>query len=104
MSFKLKKQTVLLINTCFPVSAVDSPPPVIMGCPESVMESVPLGLSSGVVTWTEPTATDNIGGEVTVVKSHEPGDTFPVGVTQVMYTFIDQAGNSAVCAFFVIGN
>ena len=89
---------------CFLVSAVDSTPPDIVGGPNSIMETVPLGSSSGVVDWTEPTATDNSGGEVTVVRSHQPGDTFPVGTTQVIYIFTDQAGNSATYTFPVTGN
>ena len=89
---------------CFLVSAVDFTPPDIVGGPNSIMETVPLGSSSGVVDWIEPTATDNSGGEVTVVRSHKPGDTFPVGTTQVVYIFTDQAGNSATYSFPVTGN
>ena len=86
------------------MSAIDSTPPDIVGGPNSVMETIPLGSSSGVVNWTEPTATDNSGGEVAVVRSHKPGDTFPVGTTQVIYIFTDEAGNSASYSFPVTGN
>ena len=79
-------------------------PPVIIDCPQSVMETISLGSSSGIVTWTEPTAIDNAGGETTVLKSHEPGTSFPVGTTQVSYLFRDQNGNEATCSFAVIGN
>ena len=79
-------------------------PPVIIDCPQSVMETVSLGSSSGIVTWTEPTAIDNTGGQTTVLKSHEPGTTFPVGTTEVFYLFMDQNGNEATCSFAVIGN
>ena len=79
-------------------------PPVIIDCPQSVMETVSLGSSSGIVIWTEPTAVDNAGGETTVLRSHEPGTSFPVGTTQVFYLFRDQNGNEATCSFAVIGN
>ena len=79
-------------------------PPVIIGCSQSVMETVSLDSSSGIVTWTEPTAFDNSGGETTVLRSHEPGTNFPVGTTQVSYLFRDQNGNEATCSFAVIGN
>ena len=79
-------------------------PPVIIDCPQSVTETISLDSSSGIVTWTEPTAVDNSGGETTVLRSHEPGTSFPVGTTEVFYLFIDQNGNEATCSFAVIGN
>ena len=58
-----------------------------------------------VVTWTEPTASDDSGMTPTVTQSHQPGDSFPVGTTRVTYTFTDMAGNQAMCSFTVtIGN
>ena len=51
------------------------------------------------VPWNEPTATDNSGMIPTVTQSHLPGDSFPVGTTQVTYTFTDMAGNQATCSF-----
>ena len=57
------------------------------------------------VTWTEPTATDNSDMAPTITQSHQPGDSFPVGTTQVTYTFADQQGNEALCSFdVIIGN
>ena len=62
-------------------------------------------MTSRIVTWTEPTATDNSGMTPTVTQSHQPGDSFPIRTTQVAYTFTDMAGNIAVCTFTVtIGN
>ena len=85
------------------VVAVDSIAPVIFGCPQSSTYTVAFGATSRVVTWTEPTATDNTGGQPTVIKSHQPGYRFPVGITQVTYTFRDQSQNPAVCSFTVTG-
>ena len=67
------------------------------------MENTQVGSNSAVVTWTEPTATDNSGMAATVTQSHQPGQSFPVGTTEVTYTFTDQAGNQATCQFEVIG-
>ena len=53
------------------------------------------------VPWTEATATDNSGMTPTVTQSHQPGDSFSIGTTQVTYTFTDMAGNQAVCTFSV---
>ena len=67
------------------------------------METTEVGTTNAVVTWTEPTATDNSGMTATITQTHQPGDSFPVGTTQVTYTFTDQAGNRATCQFEVIG-
>ena len=82
----------------------DSLPPTITGCPQSLEYTIPLGNTSRIVTWTEPTATDNSGMTPTVTQSHQPGDMFPVGTTQVLYTFSDAAGNEAICSFAIAGN
>ena len=82
----------------------DSSPPTIMGCPGSTSFTVPLGTSSMVVTWREPTATDDSGIEPSVVMSHRSGDSFPIGMTTVSYEFSDRSGNKATCSFSIIGN
>ena len=65
---------------------------------------ISVGTTSRVVTWIEPTAVDNSGGQPTVIRSHQPGSTFPVGTTQVTYTFRDAVGNEATCSFEITGN
>ena len=62
---------------------------------------IPFGTTSINVPWTEPTATDNSGMTPTVTQSHQPGDSFNAGITQVVYTFTDVAGNQATCSFSV---
>ncbi|XP_072051832.1 uncharacterized protein [Amphiura filiformis] len=84
------------------VTAVDSMPPVITNCPQTTTQTVPLGTSFASVTWTEPTATDNSGIAPVRVASHQPGESFPVGTSQVTYIFTDQAGNDAICSFSVV--
>ncbi len=74
-----------------------------MGCEQSASHSIPVGMTSLIVFWTEPTAVDNSEMTPTVTQSHQPGDNFPVGITQVTYTFTDVAGNDATCAFTITG-
>ena len=88
----------------FPVLAVDDVVPMIIGCPNSDTYPVSCGIPARSVTWIPPTATDNSGGIPAVSSSHQPGASFPVGTTPVVYTFTDSAGNSAQCAFTVTGN
>ena len=78
--------------------------PVITSCPDSSIYTVSLGTVSMLATWTEPTATDNSGMTPTVTQSHQPGDSFNVGTTEVIYTFADMAGNEAICLFTIRGN
>ncbi len=83
----------------------DTTPPVITGCPDTINTVLPLGMISTPVTWIEPTATDNSGMVPTITQSHQPGDSFTMGSSQVTYTFTDIAGNEAVCTFSItIGN
>ena len=39
---------------------------------------------------------------VTVISSHNPGDTFPIGITTVTYTATDPYGNLATTSFNVV--
>jgi gliding motility-associated-like protein len=95
-------------TTCtFSVSVQDNTPPVIAGCPANISMANDAGNCSAVVTWTEPTATDNCSapGSLVWTKSHSPGSTFPVGTTTVTYTVTDAINNvSNVCSFTVIVN
>ena len=79
----------------------DTVPPVLSNCPDTIIVNNDAGLCSAVVTWTEPTATDNCS-TVTISRTHNPGDTFPVGTTQVMYIATDFAGNADTCVFQVV--
>ncbi len=78
-------------------------PPVVTGCPQPLMYTIPIGTSRQIVTWIEPTATDDSGVAPVSIKSHTPGDSFVVGVTQVTYIFMDQSGNEGFCSFSVTG-
>ena len=83
---------------------IDTIPPVIRNCPQSISDIVPMGTPTLMVTWNEPTATDNSGLEPDRMQTHLPGESFPVGTTNVIYLFRDEAGNQALCAFDVTGN
>ncbi|XP_022110489.1 hyalin-like [Acanthaster planci] len=85
------------------VTFVDVTPPVVTGCPNSITETAPFG--AGVdfpVTWIEPTANDNTGTVMLILRSRQPGDRFPIGqTTSVLYLYADNAGLQASCQFDV---
>ena len=79
---------------------MDTQPPII-ACINDITSTVATGVGGQTITWTEPTATDNSGIVTLASRSHAPGSFFPVGSTQVTYTYVDGAGNSASCSFTV---
>ena len=84
----------------FYVTITDDEDPVITGCPNNITQTNDAGDCGAIVTWIEPTATDNCG--VTGwTSTHNPGDFFPVGITTVTYTAVDAAGNTTTCVFDV---
>ena len=69
--------------------------------PTNITVDADTGLPTAVVTWTEPTATDNSGIQ-TLTSTHSPGSTFYIGVTLVTYTSVDTAGHEMTRSFSVI--
>jgi gliding motility-associated-like protein len=51
--------------------------------------------------WDPPTASVTCG-EIVLTGSHQPGDAFSVGTTQIEYAATDGAGNAAYCRFNVV--
>ena len=83
----------------------DTTPPTVIGCPDPISFNVAMGITSMVVTWSEPTVTDNSGVIPAITRSHMPGESFPLGTTVVLYSYTDMTGNVATCSFTItIGN
>ena len=87
-------------STCsFNVIVEDDIPPVFTDCTPEVVVAAENNSCEAVVTWTIPTATDNCN--VTLSSSHDPGDLFAIGTTEVTYTAEDSQGNLNICSFNV---
>ena len=98
-----EKTIVLSYLSSGPGPGGDSTPPVITMCPRNAISvSAPAGSSSAIVSWTEPTATDDSGVAPSRTRSHAPGQSFPVATTLVTYRFTDESGNSDTCQFQVV--
>jgi hypothetical protein len=82
------------------VSLQDATPPVISGMPNDIAVETtdPAGM---IVTWSAPSATDNVDGPVRVVCVPPSGTRFPIGSTVVDCTASDAAGNVATRSFSV---
>jgi hypothetical protein len=86
----------------FTVTVRDREVPVISGMPANISVNTDAGLATATVTWTLPTATDNVPG-VVLRQTEGParGGAFPVGVSRVTYVATDVAGNTASASFTV---
>ncbi|XP_072044230.1 hyalin-like [Amphiura filiformis] len=74
--------------------------PTITGIPSAIITTTDANSASAVVSWTDPTATDNFGA-VTLTSDATSGSNFPIGTTTVTFTATDPRGNQAT-AFFTI--
>lgn len=83
------------------VSVVDTEAPVVSDCPADITIATNNDNCTAIVTWDEPTAVDNCDDNPTITQSHTSGSVFPLGVTDVIYTFTDEAGNESTCEFTV---
>ncbi|MFN8397048.1 MAG: HYR domain-containing protein [Bacteroidia bacterium] len=73
-----------------------------VNCPNVSITPTTLDCSP-VVTYPDPTATDNCGIASTF-SSANSGDVFPLGATPVTYIAMDSAGNADTCTFMVTVN
>jgi phosphopantetheinyl transferase (holo-ACP synthase) len=86
-------------SASFTVTITDDEDPAIAGMPTNLSQSNDAGNCSAVVTWTAPTTTDNCSS--TLTSTHNPGDTFAVGMTTVTYTSTDASNNVTTASFTV---
>ena len=84
----------------FIVTIHDAEAPQISGVPGDIAVTAAPGTCSQVVTWTEPTTSDLCGAS-SLNSNVSPGASFSVGVTTVLYTATDLAGNMTTASFTV---
>lgn len=101
---KLQCLNMLTFFFILHLTIADTIPPTIQNCPADLSSITELGSGGTVVTWTEPTAVDLSGVANLIAQSHQSGSFFPVGMTEITYTYADNSGNSADCVFTVTVN
>ena len=74
---------------------------MFISCPANQTKDTASGLSTAVVVWTEPQATDNSRVPTTVSCSVASGDQFEIGKTEVICEARDPSGNEAFCLFAI---
>ena len=91
-----------LIGFCSAVVTVeDSIDPTIVSIPGDVAVDNDSGACGAVVSWTEPTTTDNCSSTISQTTGVANGLEFPVGTTTVTYVATDTAGNTTQDTFTV---
>ncbi len=76
--------------------------PTITNCPANVEQQVFDQTCFGAVSWIPPIASDNCQiVSFTEQNNYKPGDLFPIGRKQIVYTAIDNNGLSRDCIFEV---
>jgi len=78
------------------VTVIDSQEPIITGCPADFVSC-----GDNMPTWVEPTAMDNCSPLASFTSTHVSGEELESGITEVIYTAIDQSGNFSICSFNV---
>ncbi|MBL1279261.1 MAG: HYR domain-containing protein [Fluviicola sp.] len=99
-SFDITDPSGNTVTCSFNVTIVDNQNPDITGCPANITVNNTPGLCQANVSWIQPTASDNCPG-VVFTTTNAPGTVFPLGVTTVTYTAVDNAGNTVTCSFDV---
>lgn len=89
-------------NCSFTVTVIDTEAPAITTCPSDITVVTDMSECGAIVSWTVPSFTDNCGA--TITSTHNSGNFFAVGTTQVTYTVTDGAGNVSTCSFSVTVN
>ena len=77
--------------------------PHFWSCPSNISVTTDPGLPTKSVYWTVPTATDHEGDSVTVTvqPNVKPPVNMRIGITKIVYTAIDDEGQSSTCQFNV---
>ncbi|MDI1322584.1 MAG: HYR domain-containing protein, partial [Algoriphagus sp.] len=79
--------------------------PTILGLPSSIEVSNDEGVCGAVISWIEPTSTDNCSGStIEQTEGLAIGSEFPVGETVITYTATDASGNTHSATFTVTVN
>lgn len=69
---------------------------ILYNCPEDIVAKN----NFSPVYWEEPVAVNGINSTI-LTSNIEPGSTFPLGITSVVYTATDMCGNETTCSFKV---
>ncbi len=75
----------------------------VVNCPGQVLVGTDPGLCEAIVTFPNPTFSDNCpGATISQTGGAASGSTFSIGTTPIEFTAVDAAGNTSLCTFDII--
>lgn len=83
----------------FNVYVFDNQSPIFTNGPQNLTVSTSLNSNMAAVSWNLPTVDDNC--TFTLTSNYQPGTSFPIGTTTVIYTAVDGNNNSSQYSFNV---
>lgn len=83
----------------FNVYVFDNQSPIFINGPQNLTVSTSLNSNMAAVSWNLPTVDDNC--TFTLTSNYQPGTSFPIGTTTVIYTAVDGNNNSSQYSFNV---
>ncbi len=88
------------------ITVEDAQAPMTVICPVDIAVGTDDGLCGALIAYDIPTFTDNCETASTIgtlISGQAPNTEFPIGITEVTYTFFDDAGNEVAdpCTFTV---
>lgn len=97
--FTVKETTLPSLN----VSWTDITPPVFQNCPQiDIMDTLTVTETSKRIEWQTIVAVDNSNGMTFITGTHQSGQFFFEGTTEVTLTARDELNNMATCQFRVV--
>ena len=91
----------MLIETVFCCIIIDEETPIITHNLVDLTLTTNIGSPHGEATWNNTVLAMDNSGFVTLTSNYQPGDVFPIGKTEVVYSATDPSGNSAIVTFVV---
>ena len=90
------------VECSYEVIVEDNEAPVFTSCPENISETVAVGETEKIVTYSAPQFIDNCSGaSLELTSGFSSGESFPVGETKVTFVVTDVSGKTATCSFVV---
>ncbi|KAJ8032271.1 Hyalin [Holothuria leucospilota] len=100
VTYQLLSKDKKPVSCTFSIDVFDDTKPTVFNCPTS--KGIRSCRGKTTVQWYEPYVKDNSDRPTRNTQTHYPGKTvFKIGKTEVIYTFLDDYGNLAMCSFTI---
>ncbi|HSM64157.1 MAG TPA: HYR domain-containing protein, partial [Gillisia sp.] len=89
------------VSCSFTITVIDNENPTIT-CPSNITETIAIGQTGKIVSYTLPVFNDNCSGpSILQTAGFASGSNFPLGTTTNTFVVTDASGNTAECSFTI---